>query len=103
MAGIKDYASVRVLWTISLEYWLRRLGRTRAFGPAKHLVLDLQAATGADKRLATTSNGIPSCDMRDGIIQHKEQDNELHKTRIMVLGEAVSVIEFPNQGGHAEH
>src|SRR5713101_2177485 len=58
-----------------------RLGRTRAFVPANRLVRALQAA-GANKGVGTTSNGVSSCDIGDGIIQQtKEKDNELHKTR----------------------
>ena|SRR5258707_8890383 len=73
---------------------VKRLGHTRAFGPASRLVLALQAAAGADKRIATTSTGVSSCDIGDGIIQQKRRKTMNYtKPEVAVLGQAVRVIE----------
>jgi asparagine synthase (glutamine-hydrolysing) len=63
---------VRVLWTISLEYWLRDLAARGLFDPLAASSLALQASASTEKRISTTSNGVPSCDIKGGIIQHKE-------------------------------
>src|ERR1700683_3421620 len=75
-----------------------RLGRTRAFGPANPLVLAFQAPAGAYKCVATTSNGVPSCDIGDGIIQQRRRTMNYTKPEVAVLGEAVRVIEMIGKG-----
>jgi asparagine synthase (glutamine-hydrolysing) len=54
----KCVSLVRVLWTISLEYWLRDLASRGLCDPPSS---PSQRAPAANKRIATTSNGVPSC------------------------------------------
>jgi hypothetical protein len=48
----------------------------------------------ADKRLNTTSNGVPSCDIGDGIIEQRRMTMNYKKPEVATLGKAVGMIEF---------
>jgi asparagine synthase (glutamine-hydrolysing) len=64
----KSVSLVRVLWTISLEYWLRGLAARGLLHTPAASSSPFKAPADADKRIAATSNGVPSCNMGDGII-----------------------------------
>jgi asparagine synthase (glutamine-hydrolysing) len=68
----KTVSLVRVLWTISLEYWLRDLASRGLFDPPATSSLALVSSASTDKRISTTSNGVSSCNIGEEIIQHKE-------------------------------
>ena len=57
----KNVPLVRVLWTISLEYWLRDLARLGLLDKEAAVSVPFRPPQAADQRVAATSNGIPSC------------------------------------------
>src|SRR5882724_9832442 len=59
------------------------LGRAGTLVPSRRIGIALEAAAGADKRLAISSNGVPARTLGVGMIQKtkKEKHHELHEAR----------------------
>ena len=71
---------VRVLWTISLEYWLRDLAARGLLDGSRGSLVSLQAEGSSRERIATASNDLPPANVWGRNISTKENHNELHET-----------------------
>ena len=93
---------MRVLWTISLEYWLRDVAVRRVCSMLPRLRhVNYKAKSTARERIALASNDLPfaQCLETDIISSKGENHNELHtKPEVNTLGDATTVIERIN--GH---